>query len=52
VVFVGAGLGALLWVLYLIQRAYSGDPNVYTSIRIAVSAAMIAVCIRLVLLFR
>jgi len=50
--FVAAGLGALLGALYLIQRAYPGDPNVYTSIRVVVMAAMVAVVVRIILLFR
>ncbi|MBB4760321.1 hypothetical protein ACFQFC_29695 [Amorphoplanes digitatis] len=51
-VFVAAGLVALLGGLYLAQRAYSGEPNVYTAIRIAVMAAMVAALVRIVLLVR
>jgi hypothetical protein len=47
----GAGIGALLGVLHLVQRGYGGDPNVYTAIRLTLSAAAFAVLVRLVLLF-
>jgi uncharacterized membrane protein len=50
--FVTAGLAALLGALYLVQRHYAGEANVYTAIRLVLIVAVAAVFVRIVLLFR
>jgi hypothetical protein len=51
-IFVEAGIGALLGALYLIQHSYAGAPDAHTAIRLTLMAAMFAVLVRVVLLFR
>lgn len=50
--YVEAGIAALLCVLYLVQHSNGGEPNVYTAIRLTLTAAIVAVMVRIVLIFR
>lgn len=48
--YVEAGITALLCVLYLVQRSWGGEPNVYTAIRLTLTAAIFAVMVRIALI--
>ena len=50
--FVAAGLVALVGLLYVVQRAYPGQPEVYTMVRVVLAAALVGTFVRIVWLLR